>query len=229
LVTNNININSNILELGCGTGKHAQILSEFGYNITGIDISSQMIENAVKNTPTNLNSRLEYFVGNVQNFRIEKKFDVIISLFHVVSYQSSNEDLLSMFKTASVHLKKGGIFIFDCWYGPGVLFDPPTVRVKRIEKNSIKIIRIAEPIFHPNENIVDVNYTIQVDNGKGLIESILEKHRMRYLFNPEIIQYAKENSMNVIDKMGWLTKNNVGFDTWTATFILEKIGDNDQA
>ena len=37
------------------------------------------------------------------------------------------------FKTVNKHLKNGGIFIFDFWYGPAVLRDLPTKRVKKVE------------------------------------------------------------------------------------------------
>ena len=43
-----------------------------------------------------------------------------------------------MFKTAAKHLKQNGVFIFDFWYGPGVLTDPPALRQKRLENNEMK-------------------------------------------------------------------------------------------
>ena len=42
-----------------------------------------------------------------------KKYDVVISLFHVMSYQNNNEKILKAFSTAKKHLKANGIFIFD--------------------------------------------------------------------------------------------------------------------
>ena len=51
--------------------------------------------------------------------------------------------------TAAKHLKPNGVFIFDFWYGPGVLTDPPVVRLKRLENEEIEVLRIAEPVMHP--------------------------------------------------------------------------------
>ena len=89
----------------------------------------------------------------------------------MISYQLKNEDILAMFNTATVakHLKPNGVFIFDFCYGPGVLTDPLVVRWKRLENEEIEVLRIAEPVMHPNENVVDINYCVQVkqkESGK---------------------------------------------------------------
>ena len=72
----------------------------------------------------------------------------------------ANEDLAGMFATAAAHLKAGGVFVFDFWYGPGVLTDPPVERVKHLEDGVIQVTRTAKPTLRPNENIVDVHYQV---------------------------------------------------------------------
>ena len=74
----------------------------------------------------------------------------MIALFHVLSYQTSNADAQAMFETAATHIETGGIFLFDCWYGPAVLTDRPETRVKRAEDDTVEIIRIAESVMFPN-------------------------------------------------------------------------------
>ena len=60
------------------------------------------------------------------------KFDVVTSLFHVMSYQTTNDALDKSFKTAKYHMKENGVFIFDCWNGPGVITEKPEKRIKEI-------------------------------------------------------------------------------------------------
>jgi len=108
--------------------------------------------------------KLNFELGDVRTYTTNKKFDAVISLFHVISYQVNNSDLKNAFMTAKKHLLPDGIFIFDCWYGPGVLSDPPTVRVKRLEDDEIHVSRFAEPIVHSMGNIVDVNYNLIIRN-----------------------------------------------------------------
>ena len=82
-----------------------------------------------------------------------------------MSYQTENADLAAAFATAAEHLAPGGIFIFDCWYGPGVLTDPPTTRVRRLHGDGIEVTRIAEPVNHYDRNRVDVHYEVIVEGA----------------------------------------------------------------
>ena len=140
----------------------------------------------------------------------------------MISYQTSNENLLATFKTAKVHLKPNGLFIFDCWYGPAVLTDRPVVRVKRMEDDVISVVRIAEPVMYPNENCVDVNYTVWIrDKQTAKVEQIKETHRMRYLFKPEIEQLLALSGLSLINRQEWLSGNELDFRTWNGCFIAE--------
>lgn len=149
---------NNILDLGCGTGRHAFILSQQGYSVTGVDISEEMILHAkdYQSQPVfkEHSSKLEFIQGDIRTIRLNKTFDVVLSLFHVISYQISNDDIRAVVSTAKKHLTGGGVFIFDCWYGPAVLTDRPVIRVKRLEDEVISVVRIAEPEMHPNDNLV---------------------------------------------------------------------------
>jgi len=212
-----------LLELGCGTGRHATLLSSENYTIYGLDQSMEMIRRARQRQaelPSNQGQRLTFLHGDIQSFKTDTRFDAVISLFHVISYQTTNEDLDATFFTASNHLKPGGIFLFDCWYGPAVLTELPDVRVKRIEDDTIGITRIAEPEIHANENIVDVKYHVFIrDQTTEQVNEIHETHRMRYLFFPEIERLFSANNMKLIHAEEWMTGQLLGVDTWNAFFI----------
>lgn len=214
-----------ILDLGCGTGRHDLLLAEKGYSVTGVDQSEEML--AVANSQlSTLNfqpSIVSFTQGDIRNVRLNETFDVVISLFHVMSYQITNEDLNAAFETVKVHLKKGGIFIFDFWYGPAVLTDKPAVRAKRLEDEDIFVTRIAEPVTHPNENIVDVNYHVFIrDKASDRVDEIKESHRMRYLFKPEIEFFCTKNGLKITEILEWMTDKEPGFESWCGVVIGEK-------
>ncbi len=209
-----------VLDLGCGTGRHDLLLSQMGYEITGVDQSAEMLAIAKANADQSQSQSLDFIQGDIRSVRLGTTFDVVISLFHVISYQTTNEDLAAAFATARTHLKPGGIFIFDCWYGPAVLTDRPAVRVKRLEDDSISVKRIAEPVMHPNDNLVDVNYHVFIrDKSSDAVEEVLETHRMRYLFRPELELLLRECGMSVVEASEWLTGREPGFDTWGVCFV----------
>lgn len=212
-----------ILELGCGTGVHAVLLASQGYHVHGVDVSDQMLERArcrQTQLPSEQAVKISFSHGDIREIQLDQTFDAVISLFHVVSYQTTNDDLKAVFNTAKTHLKKGGIFIFDCWYGPAVLSDRPTARLKRMEDDRISVVRIAEPLLHPNDNLVDVNYQIFVtDKVSGAVEEFQETHKMRYLFKSEIDFLFSEFGFTPVTQAEWMTNNVPGLDTWGVYFI----------
>lgn len=212
-----------LLELGCGTGKHADGFARLGYTVHGVDMSPAMVQAANERKQVDVAQQLQFTVGDVRDVRIPKLFDAVISLFHVASYQIINADLISMFRTAAEHLKPGGVFLFDCWYGPAVLTDRPVVRVKRMQDEVVDLLCLAEPEMHPNENIVDVNYTVQVKKkGEPQITEFTEKHRIRYLFAPEVVLMLEMAGMRPLGKLRWQSDKPTGFDSWFATFLAIK-------
>ncbi|WDE95968.1 class I SAM-dependent methyltransferase [Lentisphaera profundi] len=142
-----------ILELGCGTAGHAKELLKHGYQIHGLDMSEGMIEMA-----TSLSQENNSFTckkADIRDFNLNKKFDCAISLFHVMSYQTQNNDFLNALKCARKHLNREGLLIFDFWYGPGVLSDRPQTKTRDFETPEISIRRLTTPHMRVNENIVD--------------------------------------------------------------------------
>ena len=87
---------SNILDAGCGTGNHAKILKDLGYNVYGFDLSADMVSIANTKIP-------EHFsVANLLKFTSEKKYDCIISFFAVFNHLKNYKE----FKIALQNLKK---------------------------------------------------------------------------------------------------------------------------
>ena len=207
-----------ILDLGCGTGIHAALLREAGYELVGVDVSEAMLERARSENP-----ELTFILGDVRTVRLEQKFDVVTSLFHVASYQTSNRDVNDFCATLRDHLAPEGIAIFDCWYGPGVLTDRPVVRVKRFDDDHIRVLRIAEPDIDSEKNTVDVRYEIRVeDKSDSSFTTFREGHLMRYFFLPEIELFLEQNGLKLIAAHEWLTKRKPDFDCWNLTVIAAR-------
>jgi SAM-dependent methyltransferase len=214
-----------VLELGCGTGTHAILLAQEGYQMHGVDFSREMLAKADerrRELPPELAAKMQFGYGDIRTVRLNQTFDVVLSLFHVISYQTTNDDLLAALTTAKQHLQPGGILIFDIWYGPGVLSDRPAVRVKRMEDEAIQVTRVCEPVIYPNENWVDVNYQVFIrDKASQVVEEVQETHRLRYLFKPELEILLNQLQMKIIASQEWLSNQAIGFNTWQAYFVVQ--------
>lgn len=223
LIRHHVPAARSILELGCGTGAHAAEFAALGYEVHGVDVSVGMLERArarQAQLPPAVNNRLAFSVGDVRSYRAGRLFDAVTALFHVVSYQVTNEDLAGIFATAAAHLAPGGIFLFDCWYGPAVLSDPPVVRVKRFEDTATRVLRIAEPTMCFNENVAEVAYQVMVtDLASGQTEEILERHRLRYLFAPELALCLRAAGLEPVQLNEWMSDAAPSQRTWNVVMV----------
>jgi SAM-dependent methyltransferase len=204
------------LDLGCGTGRHAIELVRLGYDGYGIDASDRMIGHARARTPPELKSRLAFEIGDVRSARLGRRFDAVLALFHVASYQTTNEDLAAMLATVREHLAPDGVFVCDFWHGPGVLRDPPQTRIKTVEGARGRVTRIAEPSIQAGEHCVDVRYTLLVEQGASDgVTRLTETHRVRYLFLHELRGLLAGAGLRLGEAYEWMG-GALGAASWNA-------------
>jgi SAM-dependent methyltransferase len=212
-----------VVDLGCGTGRHAAEFAKGGFNVFGVDKSLQMIANAKANAdllPADVAARLDFEQADVTSFACSGLRDVAVSLFHVINYHTGNEELVGAFRSARNSLKPNGLFIFDFWYGPAVLTDRPGVRIKRIEADERRLIRLAEPTMDLSRNGVDVNYTFLVtDTQSGQLIELKETHSLRFLFLPEIELIASLTGFQIVETGEWLSSRPLHEASWSGYVV----------
>ena len=104
LIKENSNEAKTLLDMGSGTGKHAELFCNNGYIVHGIDLSEDMLKIA-KNRIKDKEDKLSFSHSKIQELDLNKKFDVVVSLFNVMCYQNSNKELIKAFEVAKNHLK----------------------------------------------------------------------------------------------------------------------------
>jgi len=205
-----------ILEFGSGTGRHGLLLQKKGFDVFGLDQSEHMVTEAKK-------KGLSCQVADIGKFKLKEKYDAVISLFHVISYLTNNESLVSTFLNANKHLNKNGIFLFDTWYSPAVYEQKALPKIKKMQNKEISVMRFAEPKIDTNNNIVNVEFTVIVkDLITGKTTELFENHPMRHFSAPEISLLAKLTGFEVLRVEEFLTGKEPSSNTWGACFILKK-------
>jgi SAM-dependent methyltransferase len=214
-----------LLELGCGTGGHAFELAKLGFEVDGIDLSEAMVARAQarREASPELVSRLVFQRGDVRSHRDGRRYDGVISLFHVMSYQVSNEDLSSAFVTARAHLAPGGAFLFDSWWGPAVLSDRPHRVTKQVADDRIEVLRQTTPMMRLQENVVDVQFDVGIRARDGRHEQVQELHRMRYLFGPELRLMLADAGFELQRAEAWMTGTELDDRSWYACFVARAV------
>lgn len=206
-----------LLEFGSGTGLHGCLLAASGYTVHGIERSAAMVAKAQKAPGFSCEQ------GDIATAKMDRTYDAVVSLFHVISYQTTNERLQAVFANAAKHLSSGGLFVFDFWYSPAVYTHKPSIRVKRMADEQVEITRIAEPVIHPNENRVDVNYTIYASELEtGAVQTLQEIHPIRHFSLPEIDLLAGVHGFEHIQAEEFFTGDEPSEKTWGVCMVLRK-------
>jgi SAM-dependent methyltransferase len=213
-----------VLDLGCGTGGHLLPLGRRGYDIAGVDRSEIMLA-AARRKIAELPAHLVQ--GDVRTINLGRTFDVVISMFAVMSYMTTTTDLLDAFRTARRHLTPGGLFCFDAWSGIAVLSERPSDRFKIIEKNGNQIIRLVHPELDLIRHLVQVNYRVlQLQQGQ-LVQETTETHTMRYLFPQEIAFLLSLADLRVVKLCPFMNLDRqLSEHDWNLAVVAEAVGND---
>jgi SAM-dependent methyltransferase len=214
-----------ILELGCGTGRHAQEMALLGYDVFGVDRSQAMVSRAwERHLPGGPVTRgeVEFHVADICSLQLPHSFDVATALFHVISYQTADAALDATFDSVRRHLLPGGLFLFDYWYGPAVQAAGAEKRERRFEDEQFLIVRTAEPRPLAAEHVVVVQYHFDVlDKSTGNHEEFTEAHPMRYLFDEDVEELLGRHGFEFLRGEEWQTGKALGADTWGAVCVAQ--------
>ena len=101
-----------VLELGCGTGSMTELLSEAGYDMIGVDSSSDMLEIALDKREKTGRDIL-YLLQDMREFELYGTVRAIVSVCDCVNYVTEDEDLVQVFRLVNNYLDPGGVFLFD--------------------------------------------------------------------------------------------------------------------
>ncbi len=178
-----------VLDLGCGTGGHALPLARRGYDVTGIDLSPAMIAQARAKAEPSL--AVTFAQGDLA--RLDEavpdagSYDAALILFAVLGYLPTNAGLRSALSGVRRALRPGGLLVFDGWYGPAVLADPPGERVRVIDAGDGQtIIRAASGHLDARHHRCTVDYRLWTLDGDRVIAHAEERHEMRFFFPLEL-------------------------------------------
>jgi len=176
-----------VLDLGCGTGGHAIPLAQRGYEVLGVDRSESMLSHArIKLAGSVSNGRVVVQLGDIRSIALQRHFDAVLMMFAVLGYQPENADVRSALATARRHLRSGGLLLFDVWYGPAVLHQGVSRRVKVIPTPGGQTVRVASAELDTRRHICTVQYHVRRFETGRLVAEAQERHPVRYFFPLEL-------------------------------------------
>jgi SAM-dependent methyltransferase len=101
-----------LLDLACGEGTFAAAAASQGFDVTGLDTSSQMLE-AARRRAADEGASLRLVQGDMRTLAFEEEFDLVTCWYDSLNYLLDTADLEAAFRGVGRALRHGGHFIFD--------------------------------------------------------------------------------------------------------------------
>nr|WP_320000050.1 class I SAM-dependent methyltransferase [uncultured Draconibacterium sp.] len=214
------NRDSRILELCCGTGRLTIPIAKDGYDISGVDYTSSMLEQAkIKAFEAGLD--INFIEADIRTLDLPEKYDLIFIPFNSIHHLYKNEDLFKALNVVKNHLKNRGSFLFDC-FNPNIKYivegEKEQKEIASFKTDDGRKVLIKQTMRYENKtqiNRIEWHYFI---NGEF---NSVQNLDMRMLFPQELDSYLKCNGFNIIQKFGGFDKEEFNDNSEKQIFVCQ--------
>jgi len=129
-----------LLDVACGTGRHLEVLRSRYDEVAGVDIDPSLVEIARSRNPG-----VEIHLGDMTEFDLSRRFDVVTCLFSSIGYVRTDERLRTAMATMASHLHRGGVLVVEPWFSPQA-WEPGRVVLHTVDRPNLKIARTSRSL-----------------------------------------------------------------------------------
>jgi ubiquinone/menaquinone biosynthesis C-methylase UbiE len=159
-----------LLEVGCGTGGHLVFLREH-FECEGIDLTPAMLERARVKLPD-----VPLQIGDMRTFTLPRTFDAVVSLFSVIGYVRSIEELDAAIESMARHLAPGGVLVVEPWFTPEQWQPGAKVHGKlHVDRDDMKLARFIVTERRGRFAVTPMHHLVATLEG---VEHLVETHEL---------------------------------------------------
>jgi SAM-dependent methyltransferase len=174
---------SSVLDLGCGTGRHLELLAAAGYDVVGVDRSAAMAEQA-RARLARFPERCAIVEADLFELNLEREFDAVIMMFSLIGYQVTNHRVRAALDTLRSQVRPGGLVLFDVIDAASVLgAERPASGVVTFQDDEQKMLLAQSTVVDIAEQVIELGIRMWQLTGDKVTDQVDEKHVVRY-FQP---------------------------------------------
>ncbi|HHV45175.1 MAG TPA: class I SAM-dependent methyltransferase [Firmicutes bacterium] len=208
-----------VLDLACGTGGILLHLAQQGYEMTGVDLSEDMLAVAYEKS-SRAGLRISLFQQDMRDLQLDRTFDAVICLCDSINYLLSIEEVQQCFAGVYRCLNPGGLFVFDVntaralemFYGTGVYYD-------EIPGGELK----WETRYHKNQQRcqMDLTFFVQVEGEPRVYR---ERHIEQAYSLEQLMQGLERTHFRLLDVFEGFTLEPAREESYRWNFVAQRRG-----
>jgi SAM-dependent methyltransferase len=214
-----------VLELACGTGRHALALERLGHEVLGIDHSESMLRVA-RARATGAGARATFRQGDLRAIEAPgAPFDAAVCLFDSIGYVQTNDGLERAFRTIHGAVRPGGLLVFEFWHAAAMLRGYDPVRVRTWKTAAGEVVRVSETRLDCERQLAHVAYTVYEHRDDGTFGSFTETQTNRYFLVQEMARWLETTGFAPLAWYdGFSADGRVSEGTWHVVAVARREG-----
>ncbi len=192
-----------ILDLTCGEGAFAVMMAKRGFQVTGVDLSQQMLQFARERAEKE-KVKVKFICQDMRVLSLEEKFDFVTCWYDSLNYLLELKDLERTFANVCRVLNRDGLFVFDMntIYGLAVNWQRYPCYV---QQDTPELFEVCRPSYDFEKNIATLTITGFIKK-KGRWVRVDEEHKKRGYSLEEIRQCLRRAGLRELACWGSLQK-----------------------
>lgn len=184
------------LELAIGTGRIAIPLTERGVEVTGIDVSEEMV---ARMRAKSGGEDIPVTFGDFADLTVDGQFPLIYLAFNTLFALLSQERQIECFSNVAEHLEPGGRFIIDCFFPDLTRFDKYNTRIGVSSMTGVEEHRLELSIHDPIRQRISSQMVKRSADGTTTVLPV----EVRYAWPSELDLMARLAGLELEDRFGW--------------------------
>ncbi len=154
-----------LIDVACGSGGHAELLSKAGFEVYAVDLNTSMLRLLKKNLPD-----AKVFKQDMRQLHVPVQADVLLCMYNSINYNYSHAELSNTLQRFYDHLKPGGVVIFDTAFMRHTWTSGP-FSVETTTTPEFEAARVNKSYRKGSFGLVDIVYIIFEKGRKKVVET----------------------------------------------------------
>jgi ubiquinone/menaquinone biosynthesis C-methylase UbiE len=201
-----------LLDVACGTGRHAAAFADLGYDVTASDLNEELLEVGRRS----VGERVRFVQGDMRELHVDGgPFDLVTCLFDSLGYALDDEGVVATLASLRRHLAPGGVVVCEVLHAPAIVCGASPARVRRLElPDGRRLLRTSETAVDVERMLMQVAYELWLVDRDGRAEHAREQQANRVFSAPELRSLASAAGLDVREIVPAYATGPIGVDTF---------------